>query len=980
MHAFPTSRAAGMAAALVLSLGAAGCSETAPHETTPTRPVIRSFTAAPGTINAGAAAVLSWNVTGATSYAVAPGVGAVVGTSVAVSPTVTTTYTLSATNAGGTSTSTVTVNVNGGVAPPAGLSYAQPSATYTVGVAITPNSPTSTGGAIASYAVSPALPGGLALNSTTGVISGTPTAAAATASYVVTGTNSAGSTTASVSITVNAPGLPTIVSFGATPATIAAGESSVLAWDVLGATQLSIDQGIGTVTGTSRSVTPATTTVYTLSATNAAGTVTATATVTVGAGAPTNLAYTSATYAVGVAIPPNAPTSQGGAILSYTVSPALPAGLAIDATTGVISGTPTTPTAQATYVVTGTNLSGSATANVAITVVAAPAPGFPVIRRFSASPGTILDGSATTLSWDVADATTLSIDPSIGTVTGTEIQFSPTTTTTFTLTATNATGSTTATATVTVNYLPPTNLTYSTNPASYVVGTAIAPNNPTTGGGVVFSYAVTPALPPGLALDTSNGVITGTPTAVAAQATYRVRATNPGGFTEVGLVITVALPPIGITTQPADVSVVPPSTASFTVVATGLPPLTYQWTRVGTGPIAGATAATYTTPATSAPADEGATFRVVVTDAAARTVTSADAVVSLRGFFATGPMAQARTGHTATLLADGKVLVVGGNSGTASLASAELYDPATGTFSATTGAMATARQGHSAVLLPDGNVLVAGGCTAGASGCTTYLDTAEIYDAVAGTFRTLASRMSEPRTDFAAVRTGTTVLLAGGFWLQTTPVNIEHFLASTDRFDPATELFTAGVPMGSARRYPMSASLQNGTVLLAGGSGGGGSLDTAEAYDPNTPAFVRVGSMSTRRQLGTATVLSSGKVLVAGGVNLGALASAELYDPATSSFTSTGSMSIATYLQTATLLASGGKVLVAGGTGGSAGQADLFDPVTGVFTPAPPMSGPRSGATATPVTLTGGVPAILVAGGTGASAPVATAELWRPAP
>ncbi len=87
--------------------------------------------------------------------------------------------------------------------PPTGLTYSMNPAVYTKGIAITPNTPSSSGGAVVSYAVTPALPAGLSLDASTGVISGTPTAAAATADYTVTAANSAGSTTVAVSITVN---------------------------------------------------------------------------------------------------------------------------------------------------------------------------------------------------------------------------------------------------------------------------------------------------------------------------------------------------------------------------------------------------------------------------------------------------------------------------------------------------------------------------------------------------------------------------------------------------------------------------------------------------------------------------------------------------------------------------------------------------------------------------------------------------------
>ena len=970
MHAPRSYRPAGLAAALALALGASGCFTGAEHEVTPARPVIQSFSATPSTVSAGGTSLLAWTVTGATTVRITPGLGTVTGTGVAVTPAATTTYTLTATNAGGSSTRAVTVTVGSG--PPAGLAYSANPATYTVGQAITPNVPSSTGGSITSYAVSPSLPAGLSLDTATGVISGTPTAAAATAAYVVTGSNASGSTTASLTVTVILPGLPTIVSFAAAPTAIAAGESSVLSWDVLGATLISIDNGIGPVAGTSTTVTPAATTTYRLSATNAAGTVSAFATVAVGTGAPASLQYSSATYVVGTAIQPNVPASTGGAILAYAVAPPLPGGLALDTTTGVISGTPTTPAPAATYVVTAMNLSGSTTASVILTVIAQPSPGFPVIRRFSATPSTIVDGSSTLLSWDVVDASTVAVEPFIGIVTGTEVEFSPTATTTFTLSATNAVGTTTADVTVTVTYVPPANLAYATNPATYTVGTAITPNTPSSGGGVVFSYEVAPALPAGLSLDATTGVVSGTPSATAATGHYTVTARNPGGSTTVDLVLTVDLPPLAIITQPADRSVLPPQTATFSVLATGLLPLTYQWRRNGAD-IPGATSASYTTPPLAL-GDSGTVFDVVVTDAAPRSITSAAAILTLRGFFATGAMTVPRAGHTATLLSGvNRVLVAGGSSGAASLASAELYDPSSGSFTPT-GSMAVAREGHSAVELADGRVLVVGGCTVVAlsTGCTTYLASAEIYDPATGLFSSTPGSMTTARTDFGAALVGTKVLVAGGFWYDAVTTT-ENFLGSAELFDPATGTFAPTSPMWSARRYPMTALLLDDTVLLAGGIDATGPLASAETYDPNSGAFVRTASMSEARSLGTATRLATGQVLVAGGLDASFLAGADRYDPPSASFAATGSLNRASALQTATLLDTG-EVLVAGGLGAGA-RSEVYDPVSGVFTLAPSMAVARSRQTAT--LLPDGT--VLVAGGNGPSGALPSAELWAPA-
>ena len=283
----------------------------------------------------------------------------------------------------GNVTSRVTVQT-----APSGLSYSQASIAAVVNQAISPDAPTVTG-TVDSYAVSPTLPPGLTLDSSTGMISGTPTAAAAQVSYTVTGSNAAGATTAKVQIAVAAQ---VIAPFGlAYPqATISATVGQAIASDTPTVTGtvtsyavspalpagLMISSTAGTISGTPTAVIAGTS--YTVTASNSVGSTTAAVQISVAEPlpAPTALMYpqTTITTYVGQAITPDIPGAAGGPITSFSISPALPSGLSLNTSTGVISGTPTTAAAQATYVVTGSNSGGSITAALSptITVTAPP--------------------------------------------------------------------------------------------------------------------------------------------------------------------------------------------------------------------------------------------------------------------------------------------------------------------------------------------------------------------------------------------------------------------------------------------------------------------------------------------------------------------------------------------------------------------------------------------------------------------------------
>jgi Galactose oxidase, central domain/Kelch motif len=325
-------------------------------------------------------------------------------------------------------------------------------------------------------------------------------------------------------------------------------------------------------------------------------------------------------------------------------------------------------------------------------------------------------------------------------------------------------------------------------------------------------------------------------------------------------------------------------------------------------------------------------------------ISSADLYDPKTGTFtATGPMTTARGFDTATRLADGRVLVAGGNPGNWDFAgelinSAELYDPNTGTFSPT-GSMTTARDVHTATLLLDGRVLVTGGDD-------TYphpVASAELYDPKTGTFSPTGSMTTVRDWHTATLLADGRVLVAGG-----TALGMQSgtsFLASAEVYDPKTGRFTATGSMSAARASHVATLLPDGRVLVTGGQheDSGASLASAELYNPKTGKFTSTGPMTAARTFHDATVLADGRVLVTGGDLDGwgysghYLASAEIFDPKTGTFTATGSMTDVRTSLTTTLLPDG-RVLAAGGYDGKAdlATAELYDPKTGTFSPTSP--------------------------------------------
>jgi hypothetical protein len=355
-------------------------------------------------------------------------------------------------------------------------------------------------------------------------------------------------------------------------------------------------------------------------------------------------------------------------------------------------------------------------------------------------------------------------------------------------------------------------------------------------------------------------------------------------------------------------------------------------------------------------------------------------------FTPTGSMIAPRYQHTATLLADGRVLIAGGlvpqgpGAPGAPLATAEVYDPRTETFTLT-GSMIATRTLHTATLLPDGRVLIAGGdCSNG---------TAELYDPATGAFTGAGNMVTLQFGQTATLLGNGKVLLAYGTACPPAADREGAPLAAAELYDPVTGTFTAaGANPTDWGTYGIDTAtlLADGRVLFAG-------QDPAQIYDTNTDAFSLAGSSRGTGWWGvdshSATLLQNGTVLLAGGADyIVTYASAAIYDPAGNTFIATNRMNNPRQSHTGTLL-SDGSVLVAGGSADCSevtlaciptvyASTELYDAHAARFALSRDMTQPRALHSAT--LLPDGT--VLIAGGftdTLGRQTAASAEIYHPA-
>jgi hypothetical protein len=241
---------------------------------------------------------------------------------------------------------------------------------------------------------------------------------------------------------------------------------------------------------------------------------------------------------------------------------------------------------------------------------------------------------------------------------------------------------------------------------------------------------------------------------------------------------------------------------------------------------------------------------------------------------ARGAMPEARSGAASALLADGRMLVIGGMGVDGLLASVDAYGDF-GAFSPVA-SLNVPRKDHAATELEDGRVLVSGGT--GADGAP--LSDAEIYDPDSDSWTPAASGMVEARSGHVAVRLQDgRVLLIGG---EGTVGPID----TLEVFEPRGGSFTEIPALLAAPRTDLAAALLNdGTVLVVGGSDGSGVLSSVDLYDPSTGSVTPAANLVAPRRGHSATTLTDGRVVVIGGSDgSNDLVSAEIYDPAGRTF------------------------------------------------------------------------------------------------
>ncbi len=465
--------------------------------------------------------------------------------------------------------------------PPSNLTYSPNPVIATINTTNISSSPSTYTGTIDHFSISPALPNGVAFDSTTGGFSGVPTMLLPLTIYTITATNSGGSTTCIFTLTV-IDVAPTNLIYAPNPVVAFLGSNvSVTPTNGGGAitnyyispqlpTGITLDTISGSITGIPTSL--LTITNFTIIASNSGGSTSFTFTFTIIDNPPTSLSYPLNPLIVKLdSTVSDTPTNNGGVIIHYSISPVLPSGLLFDTVSGKISGTPLYLLQTTTYKIIGSNIGGSDSCIFTLTVVDTP----PSNLHYSENPivavvnttainDFLTYGGGFGINFSITPALPAGVlfDTTSGTISGTPTEISPITN--YKIKVSNTGGSDSCIFTLSVNDNPPTFLNYSPDSVVATINSMSLSESPIYSGGAVVSYSISPTLPTGVAFDTTSGKITGIPNHLLPITTYTITATNSGGFITCTFTLTV------VANVPADITYTPPvikTTIDSTILA-----------------------------------------------------------------------------------------------------------------------------------------------------------------------------------------------------------------------------------------------------------------------------------------------------------------------------------------------------------------------------------------------------------------------------